>query len=117
MSENAKSELNWAMLCHLGGLVTYIGIPLGNIIAPLVIWLLKKDQDSKVNQAGREAVNFNISFTIYGLIAGFLCWFLIGFVFMPILFIVHIVLVIQAALKANKGESVRYPFTLRFIES
>jgi len=114
MSE--KSEINWAMLCHLGGLATYIGIPLGNIIAPLVIWLLKKDTDSKVNDAGREAVNFNISFTIYGIVAGLLCWFLIGFVFMPLILIVHIVLVIQATLKANKGESVHYPFTLRIIQ-
>jgi uncharacterized Tic20 family protein len=115
MSDSATSDVNWAMVCHLSGLTTYIGIPLGNVIAPLAIWLLKKDKDPRVNEAGREAVNFNISFTIYGLVAGLLCWLLIGFIFMPVLFVVHIVLVIQATLKANKGETVRYPWTLRFI--
>jgi uncharacterized Tic20 family protein len=115
MSEKTKSEVNWPMLCHLGGLATYIGIPLGNIIAPLIIWLLKKDTNSQVNEAGREALNFNISFTIYGLIAGLLCYILVGFVVLPVFLIVHIILVVQATLKANKGESVRYPFTLRFI--
>ncbi len=115
MSNENKTTLNWAMLCHLGGLATYIGIPLGNILAPLVIWLLKKDSDSSVNAEGREALNFNISFTIYGIIAGLMCYILIGFVVLPIVLITHIVLVIRAALMANKGESVHYPFTLRFI--
>ena len=56
-----------------------------------------------------------ISFTLYALMAGLLCYVLIGFVFLPVVLICHIVLVIRAVLKANKGESVRYPFVLRFI--
>jgi uncharacterized Tic20 family protein len=115
MSENSKSTLNWAMLCHLGGLATYIGIPLGNILVPLIIWLLKKNSDPAVNVEGREALNFNISVTVYAVIAGLMCYILIGFIVLPLVLIAHIVLVIRAALKANKGESVHYPFTLRFI--
>ena len=103
------------MLCHLGGLATYIGIPLGNILVPLIIWLLKRNSDPAVNVEGREALNFNISVTVYAVIAGLMCYILIGFVVLPLVLITHIVLVIRAALKANKGESVHYPFTLRFI--
>ena len=115
MSDQSKTSVNWGMVCHLAGLTAYIGIPLGNIIAPLVIWIMKKGSDPFVNEQGREAVNFNISFTIYVGLAGLLCYFLIGFVFLPLLLLAHIVLVIQATLKANKNEGVRYPFTLRFI--
>ncbi len=115
MTGEKKSSVNWGMVCHVAGLATYIGIPLGNILAPLIIWLVKKDADSFVNEQGRESLNFNISFTIYGLIAGLLCYVLIGFVALPLVLITHIVLVVQATLKANKGESVHYPFTLRFI--
>ena len=104
------------MVCHVAGLTTYLGIPFGNIIAPLVLWLLKKNSDPVVSTEGRESLNFNISFTIYGIIAGLLCYVLIGFVVLPVVLIAHIVLVIQATLKANKGQSVRYPFTLRFVD-
>ena len=115
MAEEAKSTVNWSLVCHLGGLAIYIGIPLGNILVPLVVWLMKRKSDSAVAEHGREAVNFNISVTIYGVIAGLLCYVLVGFVLLPLLLVAHIVLIVQAARKANKGESVHYPFTLRFI--
>jgi uncharacterized Tic20 family protein len=107
--------VNWGMICHLAGLATYIGIPFGNIVAPLIIWLLKKDQNSVVMTEGKESLNFNISFTLYALMAGLLCYIIVGFVLLPMVLICHIVLVIRATLKANRGESVHYPFCLRFI--
>jgi uncharacterized protein len=115
MTDSAKGTVNWSMLCHLAGLTTYIGVPLGNILAPLIIWVMKRDTDSSVNENGKEALNFNISFTIYGILAGILCYVLIGFVLLPLFFLAHAGLVIWATLKANKGETVHYPLTLRFI--
>ncbi len=117
MTDGKKDSLNWGMLCHLGGLALYIGIPLGNVIVPLAIWLWKRKTDPYVEAEGREAVNFNLSVTIYGIIAGLMCYILVGFVVLPLVLIAHIVLIIRAALQANKGESVHYPFTLRFINS
>jgi uncharacterized Tic20 family protein len=116
MTETPKNTLNWGMLCHLAGLTTYLGIPFGNILAPLIIWLVKKDDDAVVMTEGRESINFNISFTIYGLLAGLLCYVLIGFAFLPVILVVHVVLIVKAVLRANKGEPVRYPFTLRIIQ-
>jgi uncharacterized Tic20 family protein len=115
MTDGKKNSVNWAMVCHLGGLATYIGIPLGNILVPLLVWLVKRKKDSRVDEAGREALNFNISFTIYGVVAGLACYIFIGYVALPLVLVTHVVLVVQAILKANKGESVHYPFTLRFI--
>src|SRR5450755_3918192 len=115
MASEKKDSVNWGMLCHLGGLATYLGIPLGNVIAPLVIWLVKKNGDSFVDSQGRESLNFNLSFTIYGMVAGLLCYVVIGFVVLPVVLVAHLVLVIRATLQANKGQSVHYPFTLRII--
>src|SRR5438128_637839 len=112
MTQESKTSVNWGMVCHLAGLALYVGIPFGNILVPLVIWLVKKESDPFVNAQGREALNFNISVTVYGLVAGLLCYLLIGYILLPFLLIAHIVLVIQATLKANKGGSVHYPFTL-----
>src|ERR1700681_1854266 len=109
MTEETKSSVNWGMICHVAGLTIYMGILFGNIIAPLIIWLVKKGSDPSADVNGREAVNFNISFTLYGLIAGLLCYVLVGYVALPVILITHVILVIRATLKANKGETVRYP--------
>ena len=116
MTDGDKGKVNWAMICHLGGLATYIGLPLGNILVPLVIWFVKRNSDPAVEENGREAVNFNLTYTLYGILAGFMCFVLIGWVLLPIVLIAHIALAIQAALKVNRGQSYHYPYTLRFIK-
>lgn len=40
---SGSSERTFAMLCHIAALAGFL-IPFGNIIGPLVIWLVKKEQ-------------------------------------------------------------------------
>ncbi|MCC6699267.1 MAG: DUF4870 domain-containing protein [Candidatus Hydrogenedentes bacterium] len=110
-----KEELTWAMFCHLAALAMFVGIPFGNIIGPLVVWLVKKDQYAFVNDQGKEALNFQISVTIYGIIAAVLCLVLIGFLLLPILLLFQLIYTIIGGIKANQGEYFRYPFTIRFL--
>ncbi len=56
---NEKDARTWAMLCHIGAFAGYI-IPFGHIIAPLVIWLIKKDESPFVDDQGKESLNFQI---------------------------------------------------------
>lgn len=117
MSKKENQNANtWAMFCHLSALALFIGVPFGNIIAPLIIWLIKKDEFAFVDEQGKESLNFQISMTIYGAISGILCIILIGLVLLPIVLVADIVLIIIAAVKVNEGESYRYPFTIRFIK-
>ncbi len=116
MSEEVDSQSRmWATFCHLSALSVYIGIPLGNIAGPLIIWLIKKDEYPFVNIHGKEALNFQISITIYVAIAIVLVIFLIGIPILIALGIASLVLVIIASIKANRGEQYRYPITIRFI--
>jgi uncharacterized Tic20 family protein len=69
-----------------------------------------------VNDQGKEALNFQISITIYGLIAGLLCLVIVGALLLPIILIIFVVFTIIAAVKANSGEAYRYPMTIRFIK-
>lgn len=110
-----NQENNWAMFCHLGGLCGYF-IPFGNIIVPLVLWLIKRDEYSAVNYHGKEAINFNISISIYALISALLCLLLIGFVFLFALAIFQIAFIIVATIEASKGNLYHYPVTIRFIK-
>lgn len=110
-----QTERNWAMACHLSALSGYI-IPLGWIIGPLVIWLMKREEYEFVNHQGKEALNFQISVLIYGIVSAILCLLLIGFLLLFALAVFHLIMVIVASVKASSGIRYRYPLTIRFFK-
>ena len=110
-----KDERLWAMLCHLTAFAGYF-FPFGNIIGPLVVWLIKKDEFPLVESQGKESLNFQISMTIYFAVSFILIYVVIGIPIIIGLFIADVVLVIMAAIKANDGQAYRYPLTIRFIK-
>ena len=103
-----------AMWCHLSALVGYF-FPLGSIVAPLVIWLTQREEYPFVDQQGKEAVNFNLSIFLYGLVSLLLVFLLVGFILLPLLAVFHVVCTIVAAVKASQGEAFRYPLTIRLV--
>ena len=111
-----KDKKLWTMLCHLTALVGFVGIPLGNILGPLVIWLIKKNEIPAVDRHGKESLNFQISMVIYGIVAGLLAFIVIGIPILIGLGIADLVLVIIASIKVNNGEEFEYPITIRFIK-
>ena len=62
--ELTNDERTWGMLCHLAALASYI-IPLGNIIGPLVVWLVKRNEYAYADWHGKESVNFQLSLMLY----------------------------------------------------
>ncbi|HNV83364.1 MAG TPA: DUF4870 domain-containing protein [Arenimonas sp.] len=115
MSEVSQEERTMGMVAHLISLVGFV-IPFGNIIGPLVIWLMKKDTMPFVDDQAKEALNFNITVAIAAVVSGILTLVLIGFILMIVVGIAWLVLTIMAAMKANSGEMYRYPFTLRLVK-
>jgi uncharacterized protein len=109
-----KDERTWGMLCHLAALSGYFSV-IGWIVGPLVVWLVKKDQYPFVDDQGKESLNFQISVMIYAIVCVILMLVLIGFLLLPLLGVFHVVMVIIASVKANDGETFRYPLTMRFI--
>ncbi|MBN8801877.1 MAG: DUF4870 domain-containing protein [Stenotrophomonas acidaminiphila] len=103
------------MFAHLAALAGIV-IPLGNLLGPLIVWLVKKDTMPFVADQGKEALNFNITVFIAAFVSGILTLVLIGFLLLIVVGIAWLVLTILAALAANKGETYRYPFTLRLIK-
>ena len=113
--EPNKQARTFGMLCHLLALAGFIGIPFGNIIGPLVMWLMKKDDFAFVNDQGKEALNFQITMIIAGIVAALSMLVFIGIILLPAVLIVNLVFVIIATLKANEGQYYRYPFAIRLI--
>ncbi len=111
-----KDACMWAMICHLAGLAGIVIPFVGNIVAPLVVWQIKKDDFPFVDEQGKEAVNFQISMTIYGLISAVLTFICVGFFLLAAVVIVDLIFLLIAAVKANNGHHYRYPLTIRFIK-
>jgi hypothetical protein len=115
----SKDERLWATIAHLSGFGLYLIPGVGHIVGPLVVWLLKREGNPFVDQQGREALNFQISFSIY-VIASFLLFITVigAIIAVPLFFILpvfHIVCMVIAAIKANDGIAYRYPATIRFV--
>jgi uncharacterized Tic20 family protein len=88
----------------------------GQLIGPFIVWLLKRSAAPEIDAHGKEALNFQLSFLIYDVIAFVLCFVLIG---IPILFglwLLNIAFVIIASIKASDGLLYRYPLTIRFLK-
>ena len=114
-SQPTKDERTWGMLCHFSAFSGFI-FPIGNILAPLIIWLIKKEEHPFVDDQGKEVLNFQISMTIYLLISMILCIILIGIPILIGLVIFNFIITIIAAVSANDGIPYRYPINLRLIK-
>ena len=122
----SAEERQWAMFAHLsalaGAILTGHMFGWGCFIGPLVIWLIKKDTMPFVNDQAKEALNFNITLAIIGLILLVLTigtFFIGALLTVPVAVVVWVgwlVFTIIAAIKANEGVAYRYPFTLRLIK-
>jgi len=144
-----NNENTNAFLIHISAFTGYL-FPLANILVPLILWQTQKDKSEFLDNHGKEAVNFNISYSLYQLVFGFSLFTSIfqffrntlwnhnsinfsdtssflfdgNWIFGPITFISLIglfkiikgVLIVIAAMKAQKGETYKYPLTIKFIK-
>ena len=114
-NQPTKDEKTWAMLCHFSIFAGFI-FPLGgNFLAPLIIWLIKKEEHPFVDDQGKEVLNFQISMVIYLIISVILCFILIGIPIVIGLIIFDFIITIIASVNANDGKYYRYPITIHFI--
>lgn len=114
-----KDAHTWAMLCHISAFSGHI-IPLGHIIGPLILWLVKKEESHFIDNHGKEAVNFQITLTLYSILCVIAIMTVVGACIggpaVFILWILDLVCTIVAAVKASNGEPYRYPLSIRFIK-
>ena len=134
-----------AFLIHISAFAGFV-FPFGQIITPLIAWQTLKDRSPFLDEQGKEAINFNLSYTLYAFILSialiplFFRSFFSNFnnfnnfqlnldlstnnlfnimglgSILGILYLVGISLIIIAAFKAKEGENYTYPFTIKFIK-
>lgn len=113
--DGSKETRTWGMFLHLSMLTGFV-IPFAGLVAPIVIWQLKKSELPELDSHGKAATNWIISATIYGLGFFVLSFLLIG---IPLLFVLGglcVVFPIIAGIKANNGEHWKYPMSIEFLK-
>ena len=117
----SSDERTWALIGHLSALSAFV-TGFGGIVGPLIVWLIKKDTQAFAADQAKEALNFNITVALVGVvllifsIVSFGIGLLLAWPAGVVLFFAWLVLTIVAAIKANEGVAYRYPFTLRLVK-
>jgi len=102
----SQDEKNLGLLSHIITLVS-------SFIAPLIIYILKKNESEFVAAHARESLNFQITIVI----VCFICFIsIIGILFIWAVGIYAFVLVIVATIRANEGRLYQYPFCIRLLK-
>lgn len=102
----SSDEKTLAILSHILTIVS-------SFIAPLIIYLLKKDESPYVRDHAKESLNFQITMFI---ICAVLFITIIGILLVWVVQIANLILVIIATIKASENKMYRYPFNFRLIK-
>jgi uncharacterized Tic20 family protein len=102
----ASDEKTIAILSHILTLA-------GGILAPLIIYIIKKDESKFVAFHAKESLNFQITLMI--IVIGLMIT-IVGLLVVWIVGIAALVFVIIATVKASEGKLYKYPFSIRLIK-
>jgi uncharacterized Tic20 family protein len=120
-SGSDAAERQWAIGIHLSALLGFFGPHLFNVLGPLIIWLIKKQDSPYLDAVGKRVLNFQISYSIYGFVAfTLICslwWLVIGLFLIPLYVIIAVawlLFTIIGAMKESNGETYEFPFVIKF---
>jgi uncharacterized Tic20 family protein len=105
----SSDERTLAILSHILTVVS-------SFLAPLIIYLVKKDESAYVAEHAKESLNFQITMFILYIVSCILVLLLVGILLIWLLSIVNLALVIIATIKASENKMYRYPFNFRLIK-
>lgn len=108
-------EKQWGMFVHISQFANCIAPPLG-IVAPIILWLMKKEESKFVDEQGKIVINWMISCFIYAIISAILMIIFIGMVGFFALGITGLIFPIIGAIKASEGKTWDYPLSIRFLK-
>ncbi len=120
---NTVDERNWILAAHLSALPAAFAFLA--FVGPLLVFLIKGGDSPLVRQHAVAALNFHLSWLLYGIALGFatfvLMFILVGFLLIPVLIggaIWWLVVLVLASIKAGNGDPVpyNYPLTINFVK-
>lgn len=108
-----EEKNNWLMFTHLSAFTGCL-FPLGNVIAPFILWQLKQNEIPEIVAHAKSAMNFQITVSILAFILAFIP--IIGWIALFGVGLFAIIQIVIGSLKASKGELHQYPFALQLLQ-
>lgn len=110
----SSDERTWAILVHASAFAGFF-VPFGNILAPLVVWLIKREESQFVDANGKQALNFQMTWTVLLVFALFSLLVGVGLILVPIVALAWVILVVLATVRASENEVYDYPLTVDLV--
>lgn len=101
---------------HLSQLSFFVLPAIANIVIPIILMFLKKDQILDVEFHAKRIINFQLSMLVYSLSSVVMIIFFMPFWILLILIFFYIYFPVKNAIRASKGEAIDYPLTINFIK-
>ena len=114
-SEVDDEERTWGILAHAGGFAG-LAVPFGNVVAPLVVWLVKRDESRFVDENGIRALNFQLTWSVVLLVTALSVLVGVGLVLFPLAVLAWLILTVVGTVKAADDEVYDYPLTIGFVD-
>jgi uncharacterized protein len=112
-----NDEKTWALLAHFGGAAgMFLIFGAGGWIMPLIAMVAKGNQSPTVRAHSIKALNFQITWSIVGVIGYATACIVIGFIIFPIAALLGIIFGIIAGVRANDGQLYEYPLSINMIK-
>jgi|SRR6056297_3481129 len=103
-AETVEGDRTLAALAHASALFA-------SFLGPILFLVLADDDDELVKQNAKSALNFQIVVFVAFAVSGLLTLALVGFLLLPVVAVIDLVLVLIATVRANDGEVYKYPYT------
>jgi uncharacterized Tic20 family protein len=114
-SEVDDEERTWGILAHAGGFAG-LAVPFGNVVAPLVVWLVKRDESRFVDENGIRALNFQLTWSVILLVTALSVLVGVGLVLFPLAMLAWLILTVVGTVRAADDEVYDYPLTIGFVD-
>jgi len=110
-----KTDTQLLVIMHLSQLLNFI-IGFGGFVAPLVIWLSKKDDVVGMDEHGKSIINFQLSMLLWAILSiPAILLFGLGILTLIGIGILTFVIPIVNAVRASEGKPPTYFCTVRFL--
>jgi len=114
---DVQEDKTWGILAHASALLGIVGMGLGAIIGPLIIYLIAKDKSEHARENAKHALNFQFSmlilFAIMLVVALLVPVLVIGIILLAVF---DFIMVIIAAIKASQGKIYSYPLEIKILK-
>lgn len=106
-----------AMWAHYSGAILLAVTCWLGWVGPLVILMTNGQNDAFVKDQATEALNFQITIAAAAVISSVLVFVVIGFVLLPVVWLAGIIFGVLGGMAASRGESYRYPLSVRLVKA